>query len=173
MKLSLEDILKRGFLFLCGVIFAIPTFILWKDTLVGNLWPDDFNGWVGLFMCPMFSLASFICALFYRRVEEVDSQLGDDMRRNTHRGKVIFTVLYTIMFLLPCIQAVESHLIKAEPVQTWEYIAFPLLTIIWIGSLIWVMKVDGEKCHKFLLKRGWRKIDAWLYNDFFDEEETP
>ena len=102
MKPSLEDILTRGFLFLCGLIFAIPTYILWKETLVGNLWPDDFNGWLGLIMCPTFTLASFIYALFYRRAEKVDSQLGNDMRHNTHRGKVTFTILYTIMFLLPC-----------------------------------------------------------------------
>ena len=57
--------------------------------------------------------------------------------------------------------------------QTWEYIAFPLLAILWIGGLVWVLRVNHEKCHEFLLRRGWRKIDTWLYNDIFDEEETP
>ena len=63
MKLSLEDKLKRGFLLLCGVLFALPTYFLWKEVLAGHQWPDDFNGWLGLFMFPAFSILSFVYAL--------------------------------------------------------------------------------------------------------------
>ena len=46
MKLSLDDKLKRGFLFFAGALFAVPTYIMWRKVVVGHQWPDDFNGWL-------------------------------------------------------------------------------------------------------------------------------
>ena len=44
MKLSLEDKLKRGFLLLCGVLFALPTYFLWKEVLVDLFRPTVEDG---------------------------------------------------------------------------------------------------------------------------------
>lgn len=81
MKLSLEDKLKRGFLFFCGAVFAVPTYLMWKVVVVEHQWPDDYNGWLGLFMMPAFSIVGFVYAIFYRRVKAVDDRLEDAMNK--------------------------------------------------------------------------------------------
>lgn len=87
MKLSLEDKRKRGSLIFGGILFTLPTYILWKEVIVSQQWPDDLNGWLGLLMCPMFSIVSFAYAIFYRRAKEADDRLQEDMDTNTRRGK--------------------------------------------------------------------------------------
>ena len=171
MKQSFEDILQRGFLFFCGALFAVPSYLLWKTPVVEHHWPDDFNGWLGLIMCPTFSIVAFLYAIFYRRAKEYDERLQEDMDNNTRRGNTIFIVSFSVMFILLAIQLLESHLFKAEPWETWEYFALPLFTVVWVVALIVTLKVDDEKLHKFLTKMGWHWLDRQIFKDTFDDEE--
>lgn len=171
MKLSLEDKPKRGFLFFAGALFAIPTYLLWKKVVVGHQWPDDFNGWLGLLMFPAFSLLSFAYAIFYRRAKRFDDRLEKEMKNDTRRGKAFYAIGFSFMFLLLGIYMLESHILKHEPVQTWEYVVVPLLVLMWAGSLIWVYKVDAEKLHDFLVKNNMRLLDRMIFKDLFDDEE--
>ena len=171
MKLFLEDKLKRGFLLFCGVLFALPTYFLWKEVLVGHQWPDDFNGWLGLLMMPTFSLVSFAYAIFYRWVKEVDDRLQEDMDTNTRRGKTIFIVGFSLVFILMAIQLLEPHIFKSEPFESWEYFALPLFVVVWVGGLIVSLKVDDEKLHNFLIKMGWHWLDRQIFKDAFDDED--
>ena len=171
MKLSLEDKLNRGFLFFCGILFALPTYFLWKEVFVGHQWPDDFNGWLGLLMCPMFSIVGFVYAIFYRRAKEADDRLQEDMDTYTRRGKTIFVIGFSLMFLLLAIQFLESHIFKSEPFEPWEYFALPLFAVVWVVGLIVTLKVDDEKLHNFLIKMGWHRLDRLIFKDAFDDEE--
>ena len=172
MKQSFEDILKRGFLIFCGALFALPTYILWKEVVVGHQWPDDFNGWLGLIMFPTFSIVAFLYAIFYRRAKEADERLQEDMDTYTRRGKTIFVIGFSLMFLLLAIQLLESHIFKSEPFETWEYFALPLFTVVWVVALIVTLKVDDEKLHNFLIKMGWHWLDRQIFKDAFDDEEN-
>lgn len=171
MKLSLEDKLKRGFLFFCAALFAVPSYIMWKEPIVEQQWPDDFNGWLGLFMMPAFTIVSLLYAIFYRRVKAADDRLQKEMDDNTRRGKVIYAILISSIFILVSIQILESHFIKHQPVQTWEYVGVPLLVLMWVGSLLVVYKVDDEKLHDFLVKNNLRWLDWLIFKDTFDDEE--
>lgn len=170
MKLSLDDKLKRGFLFFAGALLAVPTYLLWKEVIVGHQWPDDFNGWLGLLMFPAFSLLSFVYAIFYRRAKEEDDRLQKEMDDNTRRGKAIYAIAISAVFLLVGIYMFESHVLKHQPVQTWEYVGVPLLVLMWVGSLLVVYKVDDEKLHDFLVKHNLRWLDRMIFKDTFDEE---
>lgn len=171
MKLPSEDKLKRGFLYFGGALLAVPTYILWRKVVVGHQWPDDFNGWLGLFMMPAFSLLSFIYAIFYLRVKKVDDRLEKEMDDNTRRGKAIYAIVISSVVLLVGISMFESHVLKHEPMHTWEYVGVPLLVLIWMGSLIMVYKVDDEKLHDFLVKNDLRWLDRMIFKDTFDDEE--
>lgn len=170
MKLSLDDKLKRGFLFFAGALFAIPSYLFWEKVVVGHQWPDDFNGWLGLLMFPVFSLLSFVYAIFYRRAKEKDDRLQKEMDDNTRRGKAIYAIGISSMYLLLGIYMLESHILKHEPMQTWEYVGVPLLMLMWVGSLLVVYKVDEEKLHVFLVKNNLRWLDRMIFKDTFDEE---
>ncbi len=155
-KLSLDDKLKRSFLFFAGALFAVPTYLMWSKVVVGHQWPDDFNGWLGLLMMPTFPILSFVYAIFYRRAMEADDRLEKEKNDNTRRGKAIYAICISSAVLLVGIQLLESHILKHEPVQTWEYVVVHLLVLMWAGSLIWVYKVDAEKLHDFLVKNNMR-----------------
>ena len=170
MKLSLDDKLKRGFLFFAGALFAIPSYLFWEKVVVVHQWPDDFNGWLGLLMMPTFSLLSFVYAIFYRRVKEEDDRLQKEMDDNTRRGDAITAIGISSMYLLLGIYMFESHILKHEPVQTWEYVVVPLLVLMWAGCLILVYKVDDEMLHDFLVKNNLRWLDRMIFKDTFDEE---
>ena len=171
MKLSADDKLKRGFLFFAGALFAIPSYLFWEKVVVGHQWPDDFNGWLGLLMFPAFSLLSFVYAIFYRRAKEADDRLEKEMKNDTRRGKAIYAIGISFMFLLVGIQLLESHILKHEPIQTWEYVVVPLLVLMWAGCMILGNKVDDEKLHDFLLKNNLRWLDRMIFKDTFDDEE--
>ena len=171
MKLSLDDKLKRGFLFFAGALFAVPTYIMWRKVVVGHQWPDDFNGWLGLLMFPAFSLLSFVYAIFYRWAKEKDDRLQKEMDDNTRRGKAIYAIGISFMFLLVGIYMFELHVLKHQPMQTWEYVGVPLLVLMWVGSLLVVYKVDEEKLHVFLVKNNLRWLDRMIFKDLFDDEE--
>ena len=74
------------------------------------------------------------------------------------------------MFLLVGIYMFESHVLKHQPVQTWEYVGVPLLVLMWVGSLLVVYKVDDERLHDFLVKNNLRWLDRMIFKDTFDEE---
>lgn len=168
MNLSSEDIFNRGVLLVCGVVFAIPTYFLWKEVVVGHQWPDDYNGWLGLLMCPMFSIASLLYAtILYRKAKEADERLKEDMDNNTRRGKTIFIVAFSLIFILIAIQFLVAHIFESEPWETWELIALPLFAIVFIG-LIFSLKVDNEKLHNFLTKKGWHWLDRLIFEDAFN-----
>ena len=171
MKLSLEDKLKRGFLFLGGALFAIPTYIMWKVVIVEHQWPEDFNGWLGLLMMPVFSIISFLYAIFYRRAKAADDRMEADMNNNTRRGIVIYAILISSIVLIVGIYMLDRHILKHDPVQTWEYYAVPLLVVIWIGWLFLALKVTDEQLHNFLVKNNLRWLDRMVFKDTFDEEE--
>ena len=171
MKLSLEDKFKRGFLFFAGALLAVPTYIMWSKVVVGHQWPDDFNGWLGLLMMPTFSILSFVYAIFYRRVKAIDDRLEKDMDDNTRRGKAIYAICISFMFLLLGIYMLELHVLKHKPMQTWEYVAVPLLVVMWVCSLLMVYKVDDEQLHDFLVKNNLRWLDRMIFKDYFDDEE--
>ncbi len=170
MELPLDDKLKRGFLFFAGALFAIPTYLLWKKVVVGHQWPDDFNGWLGLLMFPAFSLLSFAYAIFYRRAKRFDDRLEKEMKNDTRRGKAIYAICISSMYLLLGIYMFESHVLKHKPVQTLEYVGVPLLVLMWVGSLLVVYKVDEERLHDFLVKNNLRWLDRMIFKDTFDEE---
>lgn len=173
MNLSSEDKYDRGVLLVCGVVFAIPTYFLWKEVVVGHQWPDDFNGWLGLLMCPMFSIVSLLYAtIFYRRAKEADKRQQEDMDNNTRRGRTIFIVCFSLMFILIAIQFLEPHIFKSEPWETWEVIALPLFAIVCVLGLIFSLKVNDEMLHNFLTKKGWRWLDRLIFKDAFDDEEN-
>lgn len=72
---SFEDKLNRGILFVCGLVFAVPTYIFWRDALVRHQWPDDHHSWIGLIMAPLISIGSFAYAIFYSKVKKVGDRL--------------------------------------------------------------------------------------------------
>ena len=164
MKLSSEDIFIRCVLIVCGVFFAIPTYILWKDVVVGHQWPDDFNGWLGLIMTPLFTVVSLLYAIFYRRAKKADDRLQEEMNENTRRGNSIILVGYFLMLILATIPFLESHIFKSEPWETWEFVALPLIVIVWVGGLIIAL-------HNFITKKGWHRLDRLIYKDAFNDEE--
>ena len=171
MKLSSDDKLKRGFLFFAGALLAVPTYLMWRKVVVGHQWPDDFNGWLGLLMFPAFSILGFVYAIFYRRAKKFDDRLEKDMDDNTRRGKAIYAIAISAVFLLVGIYMLELHILKHVPMQTWEYVAVPLLVVVWVGSLLMVYKVDDEKLHDFLVKNNLRWLDRMIFKDYFDDEE--
>ena len=171
MKLSSDDKLKRGFLFFAGALFAVPTYLMWSKVVVGHQWPDDFNGWLGLLMFPAFSILGFVYAIFYRRVKEKDDRLQKEMDDNTRRGKAIYAICISFMFLLVGIYMFELHVLKHKPMQTWEYVGVPLLVLMWVGCLLVVYKVDGEELHDFLVKNNLRWLDRMIFKDLFDDKE--
>ena len=171
MKLSFEDKLKRGFLFFGGALFAVPTYIMWKEVFVEHQWPDDFNGWLGLLMMPAFSVVSFLYAIFYRRAKAADDRMEKDINNNTRRGKVIYSVLISSVFILVGIEIFELHVIKHQPVQTWEYVALPALVIVWIVTLVFALKIDDYQLHDFLVRNRLRFLDWLIFKDTFDDEE--
>jgi len=171
MKLSFEDKLKRGFLFFAGALFAVPSYLFWKKVVVGHQWPDDFNGWLGLFMMPAFTIVSLLYAIFYRRAKAVDDRMEADMNNNTRRGKVIYAILMSSIFILVGIEILELHVIKHQPVQTGEYVALPALLIVWIVTLVFALKIDDCQLHDFLVKKNLRWLDRMIFKGTFDEEE--
>ena len=169
----MEDKLTRGFLFFAAILFAVPSYLLWRDVLVEG-WPEDFNGWLGLVMAPSFSIVALLYAIFYRRAKQFDDELQQDMDDNTRRGKRIFVVLISLMFILVGAEAVASHVVEHKPVQEWEYYAYTLFVILWIGLIIiittnlWVKMCD--RLHNFLTKKGWLKLDRMIFKDIYDDE---
>ena len=167
----MEDKLKRGFLFFAAALFAVPTYLLWRNALVEG-WPQDLNGWMGLILFPTMSIVALIYAIFYRRAKQVDDEWQRDLENNTRRGKRLFIVLYSFMIMvLPGIGAVDAHLINHEPIQEWEYVAFALIIVIWIVGLI-INATDGvdDRLHNFLTRKGWFSIDRLIFKDQYEDE---
>ena len=67
----MEDKQNRIKLFFAVTFFAAVGYVLWRNALVEG-WPEDFNGWLGLIMTPIFSIGSLIYLIFYRRVKQHD-----------------------------------------------------------------------------------------------------
>ena len=175
---SIDDILKIGFLLFAAALFAVPTYLLWRKALVEG-WPDDYNGWLGLALFPIFSIGPLLYAIFYRRVKQFDDKLQQDMDDNTRRGRRITLVLYSLILILPALEAVYDHIIKHNPVQEREYFIYGLIFVVWLGGLFIGLIIDQEKIilflekiHLFLEKRGWHFLDKLLFKDMFDEDET-
>ena len=83
------------------------------------------------------------------------------MNSSTRRGNTIYAVLYSAIFIIVGIWLLEKHLIKHEPMQTWKYFVFPLLVIVWVGGLLFALKVDDEQLHEFLVKHNLRWVE-WM-----------
>ena len=93
------------------------------------------------------------------------------MDTNTRRGKTIFIVGVSLVFILMAIRLLEPHIFKSEPWETWEYVDLPIFTIVWVVGLIFSIKVDDEKLHNFLIKMGWHWLDRQIFKDEFDDKE--
>lgn len=169
----MEDKFIRGFLLFAAALFAVPSYLLWRNALVEG-WPDDFNGWLGLVMAPSFSIVSLIYLIFYRRVKKFDDELQEDMDNNTRRGSVITIVLFSLMYILVGADAAVSHFVKHEPVQEWEYYAWGLMVIILVVSIVIaktnLMEKMCDRLHNFLTREGWHILDRMIFKDMYDEE---
>ena len=170
----MEDKLKRGFLFFAAALFAVPTYLLWRNALVEG-WPQDLNGWMGLILSPTMSIVALIYAIFYRRAKQVDDELQQDMDDNTRRGKRIYVIGVSIVAIIIGANFVEDHAVKHNPVQEWEYYAYGLIAVIWIAVIVWGCTSLGDKMsvwlHTFLTKKGWYTIDRMIFNDEDDTDE--
>ncbi len=169
----MEDKFIRGFLLFAAALFAVPSYLLWRNALVEG-WPDDFNGWLGLVMAPSFFIGSLIYLIFYRRVKKFDDELQEDMDNNTRRGSVITIVLFSLMYILVGADAAVSHFVKHEPVQEWEYYAWGLMVIILVVSIVIaktnLMEKMCDRLHNFLTREGWHILDRMIFKDMYDEE---
>ncbi|MBQ9865255.1 MAG: hypothetical protein IJM33_07965 [Bacteroidales bacterium] len=171
MKLSTNELIGSGVLIVIGIIFAIPTYLLWKEVVVGQQWPSDVNGWLGIIMMPLFSITSFGYGIFYHWAKEKDDKLQEDMDNNSRRGKLIKVICYLTMIVMLLLVAVDWHLVKGKPVQSWEYVVFPLIVIILVCVLLFDIFVSDDTIHNFFLRKGWKIIDRILYGDRYNDEE--
>ena len=103
-----------------ALLIAAPTYLSWRKAIVEG-WPEDYNGWLGLGMFPLFSIGALLCAIFYRRVDQFDKVLQQDIDNNTRRGKLVSVTLYSFMFIIVGADVMVSHVVKHKPVQEWEY----------------------------------------------------
>lgn len=170
----MEDKMKRGFLFFAAALIAVPSYLMWREALVEG-WPHDYNGWLGLFMMPIFSIVALIYAIFYRRVKQFDDELQQDMYEHTRRGNVITIVLFSLMYILVGAESVVSHVVEHKPVQKWEYYAWALMAFILIVVII-IGKTDlmdkmCDRLHNFLTRKGWINLDRMIFEDMYDDEE--
>jgi putative NADPH-quinone reductase len=65
----------------------------------------------------------------------MDETLQKHMDKKTGCGKVIFVTLFSILFILVGAEVIVSHVVKHEPVQTWEYYAYTLIFVLWVVGI--------------------------------------
>ena len=171
MKQSTDDIYGRGVLIVCGIILAIPTYLLWKNVVVGQQWPSDVNGWLSIIMMPLFSITSLGYGIFYHRAKERDDRLQEDIVNNRRRGKLIKVICYSTMIVMLLLVAVDAHLVKGKPVQSWEYVVYPLIVIFVVCILLFDIYISDDAIHNFFLRKGWNTIDRLIYGDRYNDKE--
>jgi len=160
-----HDLFIRLFLIVCGAVLAIPSYLLWREPLALRIWPHDFNGWLGLILMPLFSIIAFLYGVFYRRAAQQDDALQDEMDNKTRRGRLLFDVLYSLIFIVYGIGTAESYIAKGLPITTTRLLPYALLLALWIGGIIVAHKVDDASLHAFFQRKGWHRIDRLFFKD--------